>query len=56
MFLNGRWVTGTGDDDEYVKKSISSDGLYSPEESGGRGSGCLAADFEAARTSLKIEC
>ena len=41
VFLNGRWVTGTGDDDEYVKKSISSDGLYSPEESGVEVAGVL---------------
>ena len=34
VFLNGRWVTGIEGDDEYIKKSISSDGLYSPEESG----------------------
>ena len=34
MFLNGRRVTGTGGDDECIKRSISSDGMYNPEESG----------------------
>ena len=41
MFSNGRWVIGTGDDDEFIKKSISSDGLYSPGRSGNDAAGVL---------------
>ena len=41
MFLNARWVIGTGDDDECIKKSISSDGLYSPGRSGDDAAGVL---------------
>ena len=41
VFLDGRWVIGTGDDDECVKKSISSDALYSPGRSGDDAAGVL---------------
>ena len=55
MFSIGRWVIGTGDDDEFIKKSISSDGVVQPWKIGERRSGCLTANFEAARTSFKTD-
>ena len=41
VFLEVRWVIFTGDDDECVKKSISSDALYSPGRSGDDAAGVL---------------
>ena len=51
VFLSGRWVTGTGGDDEYIKKSISRDGLYSPEESGNQGDMVLARRTRAGEVA-----
>ena len=49
VFLNGPWVTVAGGDDEYTKKLIASDGLYSPEGPGDRD------DVVSARETLAPE-
>ena len=49
VFLNGPWVTVAGGDDEYTKKLIASDGLYSPKGSGNRD------DVVSGRERLALE-
>ena len=49
VFLNGPWVTVAGGDDEYTKKLIASDGLYSPKGSGNRD------DVVSGRETLALE-